>query len=347
MVGGGVIGLTSAFLLARDGYGVTLFDPSPGHGATWAAAGMLAPSAEVAPGEEGNYQIQREAREAWRVLARDLQEVAGDVVDLHDSGSLLVGYDAGDRRLLDQYERVAASFGVDVERVDRAGEPSRFAGVSGRVDEGLLVRGDSWLDPDQVVRVVTRANDLLGVELVRETVTSATVAGEHVEVTTRDTAYRADVGILATGSSGLPPGVVDLATQAVRPVRGMTVRVQGLDRSDQPMVRAFVRGRTCYMVSRPGGYCVLGASSDEKRDLVVEMGDLQRLLRDALDVFPALEGAGVLETRQGLRPASADLAPFFETIETRWAWSSGHYRHGVTLAPLAAERARQFAAGLR
>jgi glycine oxidase len=346
VVGGGVIGLTSAFRLARAGFAVTLFDPSPGRGATWAAAGMLAPSAEVAPGEEANYEIQRDARAAWRVLARELEEMTGDAVDLHDSGSLLVGYDASDRRLIDQYEGVAATFGVDARRVDRASEPAYFEGVTGRISEGLFLREDSWLDPDQAVSVLTRANGLLGVEIVRETVTAAKVAGENVEVMTRDTAYRADVGIIATGAAGLPSGLEAYATRAVRPVRGMTVRVRGLDRSDQPMVRAFVRGRTFYMVSRPGGYCVLGASSDEKRDLVVEVGDLQRLLRDALDVFPSLDGAGVLETRQGLRPASSDLAPFFEIIGKRWAWSSGHYRHGVTLAPLAAEQARVFAEGL-
>lgn len=347
MVGGGVIGLTSAFRLARAGFAVTLFDPSPGRGATWAAAGMLAPSAEVAPGEEANYALQRDARAAWRLLARELAEVAGETVDLHDTGSLLVGYDASDRRLIDQYEGVAATFGVEVCRVDRANEPSFFEGVTGRVGEGLFLREDSWLDPDQVVRVVSRANERLGVEVVLAPVTAASVVGEHVEATTRDSAYRGDVGIIATGAAGLPSGVDAVATQAVRPVRGMTVRVRGLDRSDQPMVRAFVRGRTFYMVSRPGGYCVLGASSDEKRDLVVEVGDLQRLLRDALDVFPALDGAGVVETRQGLRPASSDLAPFFETIEKRWAWSSGHYRHGVTLAPLAADQARAFAEGFR
>ena len=44
VVGGGIIGLASAFRLARAGHAVTLFDPAPAQGATHAAAGMLAPS---------------------------------------------------------------------------------------------------------------------------------------------------------------------------------------------------------------------------------------------------------------------------------------------------------------
>jgi glycine oxidase len=100
------------------------------------------------------------------------------------------------------------------------------------------------------------------------------------------------------------------------------------------------------MVSRFGGYCVLGATAEERADAVLEVGELQRLLRDALDIVPELETARVLETRMGLRPASADLEPFFEVLANKgWAWSSGYYRHGVTLAPLAALRAVEFAEG--
>jgi glycine oxidase len=126
----------------------------------------------------------------------------------------------------------------------------------------------------------------------------------------------------------------------------MTVRVSGFDRSTQPVVRAFVRGRSFYVVSRPGGYCVLGASSDEQSELVVEVGELQRLLRDALDVVPSFEAAAVVETRQGLRPATSDLSPFLEVVDERWAWASGHYRHGVTLAPLTALEVARFAKDL-
>jgi len=108
-----------------------------------------------------------------------------------------------------------------------------------------------------------------------------------------------------------------------------------------------VKGGTFYMVSRPGGYNVLGASSEERRESGARVGEVQRLLRDALDVVPALETAVVLETREGNRPASDDLRPFFEVLgDGRWAWSSGHFRHGVTLAPIAAGEVLRFAEGV-
>jgi glycine oxidase len=110
------------------------------------------------------------------------------------------------------------------------------------------------------------------------------------------------------------------------------------------MIRSYVRGGSFYMVSRPGGYDVLGASSEERRAVGAQVGEVQRLLRDALDVVPALETAVVVEIREGNRPASDDLRPFFEVLANgRWAWSSGHFRHGVTLAPIAAQEAIRFA----
>lgn len=343
VVGGGIIGTTSAFLLARKGWRVTLFDPEPGSGATWAAAGMLAPGAEASPGERGNYERQRGAVEAWRNVAHEIHDVTGETLDIAETGTLLVGFDLSDRRLVEQFEYVAHDFGVSYQPVTREIHPSYFEGLSPRIRDGLFLDGDAWLDPDQAMQLLTDAGRALGVETVRQRVESVAALSDHVEATTVDGTYRADIGVLATGAMTLPKGVVERVDHSVRPVRGMTVRVSGLDRSSQPVVRAFVRGRSFYVVSRPGGYCVLGASLDEHGELVVEVGELQRLLRDALDVVPALESAGVVETRQGLRPATGDLTPFLEVIDDRWAWVSGHYRHGVTLAPLSASDIVRFA----
>ena len=344
VVGGGVIGLTSAFQLARRGWLVTLFDPSLGRGATWAAAGMIAPIAEIGPGEESNYELQSGALEAWRTFAAELREITKKELSICETGTLLLGWDGSDRRLVDQFARVAADLGVALRRVSRAERPSMFDGVSDRIAEGLLVDGDAWLDPDQVVADVSEANAQLGVTIVSDSVVSVCGDGRHVEAVTAHDSFEGDVGIIATGAGALPKGATPSGSHVVRPVHGMTVRVRGIDRSTQPMIRSFVRGNTFYMVSRPGGYDVLGASSEERLEAGAQVGEVQRLLRDALDVVPALETAVVLETREGNRPASDDLRPFFEVlVDGRWAWSSGHFRHGVTLAPIAAREALRFA----
>ena len=346
VVGAGIIGLVSAYRLARAGHPVTIIDPAPAHGATWAAAGMIAPSAEIAPGEETNYQLQRGALCAWRDLAAELQALTHEDVTIIERGTLLVGWDASDRRLVDQYELVARRFGAVLEHRARAQWPEQFEGLSPRITEGVYVDGDAWVDPDQAVRVLQSALDLLGAKTITDLVTRVDFDEGHVRAFSASGEFVAERGLVATGFAGLPPGLSSSAGNAVRPVRGVTVRVMGPDRSNEATVRAFVRGRAFYMVSRPGGYCVLGATAEERREPVLEMGELQRLLRDALDVVPALEDAHVLEHRLGLRPASPDLEPFFEVLgASGWAWASGHYRHGVTLAPIVAGEALRFVEG--
>ncbi|MGB8197801.1 MAG: FAD-dependent oxidoreductase [Acidimicrobiales bacterium] len=344
VVGGGVIGLTSAFRLASDGWQVSIFDPTPGRGATWAAAGMIAPVAEIGPGEESNYELQRGALSAWRAFARDLQRISDHELTIEETGTLLVGWDGSDRRLVDQYAQVVAELGVVTQRVSRLDRPEMFDGVTPRIADGLLVEGDAWLDPDQVVSVVRSANDRLEVSLIEETVVRVCAHDDRVEAVTSSGSFVGDVGIIATGAGLLPAGAIVSGEHVVRPIHGITVRVRGIDRSAQPMIRSFVRGNAFYMVSRPGGYDVLGASSEERREQGAQVGEVQRLLRDGLDVVPSLETAVVLETRDGNRPASEDLRPFFEVLsDRRWAWSSGHFRHGVTLAPFAADQALRFA----
>jgi len=343
VVGGGVIGLASAFRLAQRGAAVTLFDPRPGKGATWAAAGMIAPVAEIGPGEHENFQLQMGALRAWTDVASELKTLTGESLTIVQHGTLLVGWDSSDRRLVEQFAHVAGEFGAEPSRVRRDTNPDMFEGVTGRIDEGLLVEGDAWIDPDQVVSLFTNANEILGVNVVHQTVLNVADDDARVTATTESDTFCADLGIIATGANALPVGAETSGQHIVRPVHGITVRVRGIDRSTQPMIRSFVCGSTVYMVSRPGGYNVLGASSEERAEAGTQVGELQRLLRDALDVVPALETATVIETRAGNRPASEDLRPFFEILRGgHWAWSSGHFRHGVTLAPLAALEAVRF-----
>ena len=338
MVGGGVIGQVSALALARARWRVTVVDPAPGRGATAAAAGMLAPGGEAAPGEEENHRLHQAALDAWRDLVEEVAETTGEAIALHRVGTLVVGLDAGDRRLVEQYAGVARGYGVALRTLARRDEPAPFEGLSARVTQGVLAEGDAWVDPDEVMARVRAANEALGVEYRASSVRRCSRVVSRVVVEADDGSLEGDLGLVATGSTGLPTGLEAPPATSVRPVRGMTLRVVGPDRYHLPMVRAYVHGRPFYAVGRAERYNVLGASSEESPVRAVELGELQRLVRDGLEVIPELETADLLETRVGLRPASGDLRPFLADLGGGWWWSSGHYRHGVTLAPVAARR---------
>jgi glycine oxidase len=344
VVGGGIIGLLSAYRLAHAGFSVDLFDPQLAKGATYAAAGMLAPGGEITSGEQSQYLVQLKSRPSWELLTGEIEELCNEKIQIHKVGTLIVGWDSSDKRLVQQHLELATDFKACVSHVDHDAHPQMFEYISPRISEGLLLSDDAWVDPDQVISSLLSALSHLSVVVHHEIVHEVVPSESGVQVRSDSGMHSAAVGVIATGPSALLAGITTSGENVLRPVRGMTVRMQGFDRSTQPMVRAFVRGRKIYLVSRPGGYNVIGASSDESGTPAIEAGELQRLLRDALEVFPALETAEVVETRIGLRPASSNHEPFFEELITpNWAWSSGHYRHGITLAPLASMRALEFA----
>src|SRR5664279_5360292 len=103
VVGGGVIGLSCAWQLAEAGHEVTLVAPTPGRdGASWVAAGMLAPVTEVQFGEAALTGLLLEGVKLWKEFATSLEEASGQYIGYDQSGTLTVALDTSDRAALDQ-----------------------------------------------------------------------------------------------------------------------------------------------------------------------------------------------------------------------------------------------------
>ncbi|HUC05260.1 MAG TPA: FAD-dependent oxidoreductase, partial [Acidimicrobiales bacterium] len=102
VVGGGIVGLSCAWELARAGRDVTLVAPEPGRdGAAWVAAGMLAPVAEAHYGENSLSALLFESASRWKSFASDLEDASGVSVGYDQTGTLTVALTPSDRAALD------------------------------------------------------------------------------------------------------------------------------------------------------------------------------------------------------------------------------------------------------
>ncbi len=123
----------------------------------------------------------------------------------------------------------------------------------------------------------------------------------------------ADAVVVAAGCwSGQLAGWPDAFRPAVRPVKGLTLRLRAGPRSStlRRTVRGLVHGRTCYLVPRADGTLVVGSTTEERGfDLTVEAGAVGDLLDDARRLVPSVEDYELTETTTGLRPGSPDNAP--------------------------------------
>jgi len=116
-------------------------------------------------------------------------------------------------------------------------------------------------------------------------------------------------------------------------VKGQIVRLRGA-----PLAERIIRTPRCYVVCRPGGEIVVGATMEERGfDTTVTAGGVHRLLEAAWEVLPDIKERELVEASAGLRPATPDNRPVIAAVgPAGLVWATGHHRNGVLLAPLTA-----------
>jgi glycine oxidase len=301
VLGAGIIGLTVADELQRRGHDVVVVDPQPAHGASYAAAGMLSPAAEVWHGEEDVLRLGAASLALWPALAARLG------VELQRRGTLLVGYDAGDLQLVHRQVELLDRHGCASVPLDRAGVREHEPSLA-RVAGGVLLPGEASVDPRKVCAALLD------------------------RVRLRSEPGGAEVTVVATGAR-LPAPWAGLVTG----VRGEVLRL----RSDDPpgrTVRGWVAGVPVYLVPRGDGRLVLGATTEQHDEPpVVTAGGALRLLAAARQLWPALDRAELVEATARDRPATPDGLPLVGAAGVEGVvLAAGHHRHGVLLAPLTA-----------
>ncbi|HEX6500938.1 MAG TPA: glycine oxidase ThiO [Micromonosporaceae bacterium] len=348
VVGGGVIGLAVAWRLAVTGVRTTVVDASGTQGASWAAAGMLAPVSEASFGEEDLLRLNLAAVARFPEFVRELEAASGCTVGLRDEGTLVVALDADDREALERLSRFRSSLGLAADRLTgsavRRLEPYLTPDIRG----GVLARGDYSVHNRDYAVALRAAAQGAGVEILADRVVEILVeAGRARGVRAEHTGeLRCDTVVLAAGAwtAGLP-GLPEAARPPVRPVKGQILRL-GLPPSLRPngpvlthTVRALVRGSEVYLVPRADGELVVGATVEERGfDEVVTAGGVYTLLRDAYQLLPVVSELELVEARAALRPGTPDNAPVL-------GWSSlpglllatGHYRNGILLSAITAD----------
>ncbi|MBW1604724.1 glycine oxidase ThiO, partial [Streptomyces sp. JJ66] len=347
MVGGGVIGLVTAWRAAQRGMRVSVVDEAPGGGAAQVAAGMLAAVTELHYGEEGLLALNLASARRYADFAAELTDVTGLDVGYRACGTLAVALDADDRAHLRELHALQQRCGLHAQwltgRECRRLEPMLAPGVRG----GLRVDGDHQVDPRRLSAALLTACERAGVTFHRtraERLLLSDAADRAAGVRLADGGELAgDAVVLAGGSeSGRLPGVPEAVVPPVRPVKGQVLRLRmpGAPSGSGPFlsrtVRAVVRGSAVYLVPRADGELVIGATSEEQGwDTTVTAGGVYELLRDAHELVPGLTELPLVETRAGLRPASPDNAPLLgPSALPGLHLATGHYRNGVLLTPV-------------
>lgn len=330
IIGGGIIGLTTAYSLAKAGARVTVLDRQDlGREASWAGAGIIAPG-RLAGAATPIDQLRALSAESFPALSAELRERTGVDNGYRQTGGL-------------EFEEYSESIdpvpwtqeGIAWERVDASViEPSLPAST----DPAYWLPGMAQVRNPRHLAALKAAVTSLGVvlrpgcpvidlEQASSRITAAltpdgpAIAGQYLVC-----AGAWSDGLL--GRLGVRLGVT--------PVRGQMVLLNS--RALEPS-RILIRGKR-YLVPRGDGRVLVGSTEEDAGfDKRTTAGGIAGLLRFATELVPSLAAAAVEQCWAGLRPGSADGLPSIGPVspfDNLWV-AAGHFRSGIQLSPATAQ----------
>ncbi len=327
IIGGGIIGLTSAYFLAKAGASVAVYDRGDlGREASWAGAGIIPPGNPDRAATPID-KLRGIGSVRFPELSAELRDLTGIDNGYRKCGGIefLAPEDAG---VPDVWRAEAIAF----ERLTRADAKKRepIGDVEG---EPYLLPGCAQVRNPWHLRALVAACEIAGVRFQPNTgaegwyFDAGRVSGLRLTNGARVTANRYLLAAGAWSESLLRP--LD-HTPHVHPVRGQIALLRGHSSS-----RVLMLGKR-YIVPRGDGLTLIGSTEEpeagfEKRTTIEGVNELLTFARSTV---PVLSDAALETSWAGLRPGSPDGLPFIGKVP---GWddvfvAAGHFRAGVQLS---------------
>jgi D-amino-acid dehydrogenase len=361
IIGGGVLGASTAFHLARDGAAVTVIDAQLDGGATAAGAGIICPWVSGTE-DPAFYRLYAAGGEYYPDLVAALAEAGETVLGYRRTGAMLV---SADGEGLDWIERMARRRAVPamgtITRLSASQAQAVFPPLHSGFG-GVHIAGGARVDGRCLAAALLRAAEACGATVLHGHAALAVEAGRIAGVdlarferrahgpADRGAPERIPTGRIPTERIQADRVVVTAGAWAdrvlgpmrpgvrVEPQRGQIVhlRLEGAETADWPVI---LPPGSHYLVPFDGSRIVAGATRESGTgiDYRVTAAGQAEVLSEALSIAPGLGAATLLETRVGFRPASADGRPLLGWVRgiEGLAVGNGLGAAGLTIGPFA------------
>ncbi|OIP74909.1 MAG: glycine oxidase ThiO [Oscillatoriales cyanobacterium CG2_30_44_21] len=326
IIGSGVIGLATAIALSQEGANVTIVERGTcGKGATWAAAGMLAPEAERLEGSLLEFGMR--SRAMYPQWIANLMRLSGQDCGYWCCGIIAPVLSEGERLPLSQHSKY----------LDKVQSHRQQSGLGDSILGSLWLPEDAQVNNRKLAQALITAARSLSIRIL-EGVTVYEIARDRNRVTHLETSagkLQSDRYVLATGA-----WTRSLMPLPVNPIKGQMLSVFDRDRKLQRVIYA----PNCYIVPREDGTIVIGATVEDRGFAEGNTAaGLAQLLNNAISVYPAIADMPITETWWGFRPHAPNEIPILGASDyENLILATGHYRNGILFAPITAKLLTEF-----
>ncbi|MGZ9708075.1 glycine oxidase ThiO [Pseudomonas sp. GNP013] len=330
IVGGGVIGLLTAFNLATQGLAVVLLDRAGlGQESSWAGGGIVSPLYpwRYSPAVTA---LAHWSQDFYPQLAAQLFAATGVDPEVYTTGLYWLDLDDEDAALA-----WAAREGRPLSKVDVSAAHDAVPVLGGGYAQAIYMANVANVRNPRLVKSLKAALLALPGVTIQEQceVDGFVLDGDTVVgVNTPAGPILGDQVVLAAGAwSGELLAKLGLSLP-VEPVKGQMILYSCAPDFLSSMVLA--KGR--YAIPRRDGHILIGSTLEHAGfDKTPTRFALDSLKASAVELIPGLADAEVVGHWAGLRPGSPEGIPYIgEVPGFKGLWlNCGHYRNGLVLAP--------------
>lgn len=332
ILGGGVIGLSTAWFLTEAGARVAVVDQSDlGQQASWAGAGIISP-ANPAHADTAMKQLHAHSAAMYPELSRRLREQTGI-----DNGYFVCG---GLELFLNDDDRSSEEWrgeGVPFEELTGEELRRRQPDLAPSVERAFYLPGMAQVRNPWHVKALMAACTAGGARLRPHCPARRLVMKDsRIEAVETDQGrLTAERYLLAVGA-WTDPLLEPLGWRpGIHPVRGQIALLNTGTAGVRPLL---LHGKR-YLVPRGDGRILIGSTEETAGfDARPTAGAIGRLLEVAVSFVPALAQAAVERCWAGLRPGSPDGKPYLGVVPgtDNLFVAAGHFRSGIQLSPATA-----------